>query len=66
MDILNLISYIDTLFDIVTGLKIEEAVSLVKTKVEDQLKVEAKQGKYDMSNNLNEYEKCITKLEAEV
>lgn len=66
MDLLNLISYIDSLFDIVVNIKTEESLQLLKSKVEESLKTEAKKGNYDISNDLNEYEKCIAKLEAEV
>ena len=66
MDLLNLISYIDSLFDIVVNIKTEESLLLLKSKVEESLKTEAKKGNYDISNDLNEYEKCIAKLEAEV
>lgn len=66
MDLLNLISYIDSLFDIIIGLWTEEALTLVKSKLDEALKVEAKKGKYDLSTDLNEYEKMVTKLEGEV
>ena len=66
MDLLNLISYIDSLFDIIIGLWTEEALTLVKSKIDEALKGEAKKGKYDLSTDLNEYEKMVTKLEGEV
>ena len=66
MDILNLISYTDSLFDIICNLKTEETSVLLKMKLEDALRHESKKGKYDMSKDTNEYEKQIVKLEAEV
>lgn len=66
VDILTLISYIDSLFEIMVDLRIDDANVLVRNRVEKALQKKHEQGKYDISNDASEFEKIIVKLEGEV
>ncbi len=66
VDIITLVSYIESLFEIVLGAKVDENTQTVANQVRKELKRQHEDGKFDMSSNHEEFEKQIIKLEAEV
>lgn len=66
IDVLSLISYLDSLFEIVVNAKVDDISNLVKKKLDEQLKIFGSEGLHDLSKDPLEFEKIIVKLEAEV
>jgi uncharacterized protein with von Willebrand factor type A (vWA) domain len=63
---ISLVQYIKSSMDIIIQMKLEARESKVNEKVAEKLRELDNNGKYDNTQNSEEYEKIIQKLEAEV